>query len=393
MPRLLTAVDLAARPLDDALDQLRAALDGTGDALLPTSSDAAGAGARDALAAGTELDSSEDDPDDPTALVVATSGSTGEPKGALLPASALRASAKATEERLGGPGHWLAALAPHHVAGVQVLLRSLLAGTRPVRLDLRDGFDLAQFATAATDLTERPGRTYTALVPTQLVRVLSDGGEALGALARFDTVLLGGAAAPPALLARAREAGVRVVTTYGMSETCGGCVYDGRPLTGVRVEVGDRIRLGGAVVARGYRLRPQAAQFSAADGTRWFTTDDVGELRDGVLTVHGRADDVIVTGGAKVSPQAVEVVLAEQPGIRECLVVAVPDDEWGQRVVALVVANPLPDLDALRRSVSDRLGAPSAPREVLPVTALPTTALGKPDRRAAAELARVRLAR
>ncbi|MGN6301170.1 MAG: o-succinylbenzoate--CoA ligase [Angustibacter sp.] len=390
MPRQLTAVDLSALPLRDALDLLAAALDGSGDAILPTSDDPASVRGRESLLADTALRDGEDDDTDPTALVVATSGSTGEPKGALLPASALRASATATHDRLGGPGTWLLALAPHHVAGVQVLLRSLAAGTVPERLDLRDGFHAKAFVATTDSLSHRTvDRRYTALVPTQLVRLLDAGPDAVTALRAFDAVLLGGAAATPALLARAHDAGVRVVTTYGMSETCGGCVYDGVPLDGVRVEVGDRIRLGGPVVARGYRLQPDSPKFLCSNGTRWFETDDVGSLDGERLTVHGRADDVIVTGGKKVSPQAVEAVLAEVPGVRECLVVGVPDLEWGQRVVAVVVGDT--HLDALRDEASRHLGAAAAPRALVTVDDLPQKALGKPDRTAAALLARRQL--
>jgi o-succinylbenzoate---CoA ligase len=390
VPRLLTPIDLARLPVEEALRHLQAALDGSGDALLPTSDDAASARARDALAAGTLLLDSEDDEADPTALVVATSGSTGEPKGALLQASALRASASATHSRLGGPGHWMLALAPHHVAGVQVLLRSVDAGTVPEVVDLRGGFRVADFVGAATALARRArGRRYTALVPTQLVRLLDAEPAAVQALATFDAVLLGGAAATPTLLARAADSGVRVVTTYGMSETCGGCVYDGVPLDGVQVAAAERLQIGGPMVARGYRLQPRNAKFFSRHGSRWFETDDVGTLESGRLTVLGRADDVIVTGGNKVSPQAVEAVLSELPGVRECLVVGIPDVEWGQRVVALVVGRC--ELEALRRKVSDRLGAAAAPRELVIVEALPQKALGKPDRAAAARLAEHRL--
>ena len=390
MPRQLTAVDLAALPLPEALDLLTAALDGTGDAILPTADDPAAARAREALEAGTPLRDGEDDDADPTAVVVATSGSTGEPKGVLLQSSALHASATATQARLGGAGHWLLALAPHHVAGAQVLLRSVAGGTVPEVLDLHEGFRVDRFARAALALRERaPGRRYTALVPTQLVRLLDAGPDAGAALRTFDAVLLGGAAATPALLARAREVGVRVVTTYGMSETCGGCVYDGVPLDGVQVRVGDRIRLGGPVVARGYRLHPESPKFLQRNETRWFETDDVGSLDDGRLTVHGRADDVIVTGGKKVSPQAVEAVLAELPGVRECLVVGVPDVEWGERVVAVVVGDAA--LKTLHDRATERLGSAAAPRAVVHVAELPHKTLGKPDRTAAAHLARERL--
>jgi O-succinylbenzoic acid--CoA ligase len=407
VPRLLTPVALGTLPVGEALDRLRAALTGDGDALLPVPADVAGPQRLAPLRPGTPLLTSEDDESDPTALVVGTSGSTGEPKGALLPASALKASAAATHDRLGGRGTWLLALATHHVAGVQVLVRSALAGTEPEVLDLAHPFDVHAFASATDRLRRRAdGCCYTALVPTQLVRLLDAGGRPRDALAAFDAVLVGGAAASPALLQRAADAGVRVVTSYGMTETCGGCVYDGVPLHGVQVAVergeassAGRIRLGGPVVARGYRGRPDADQFTETDGTRWFTTNDLGRWSEGssVLTVLGRADDVIVTGGEKVAPQSVEAVLSGVSGIAECLVVGVPDDRWGRRVVALVVTPGAPtDEQALlvevRHTVKARLGAAAAPHDVLLVDALPASALGKPDRRAAEALAAARLA-
>ncbi|HET8616012.1 MAG TPA: o-succinylbenzoate--CoA ligase [Actinomycetales bacterium] len=391
MPRQLTPVVLAQLEVLEALDRLAAAIEGAGDALLPVAPDnPRGAAALDPR---TPLREGEDDESDPTALVVATSGSTGEPKGALLPASALRASATATHDRLGGPGTWLLALAPHHVAGVQVLLRSLAAGTRPEVLPLDGGFDVDAFSAAARALERRAtSRRYTALVPTQLVRLLEAGGEPTRALAAFDGVLLGGAAVAPAVLRRATEAGVRVVTTYGMSETCGGCVYDGVPLDGVTVQLDDgrpRIRIGGPVVARGYRLRPGAEPFDTRDGTRWFTTNDLGSLDHGRLTVVGRADDVIITGGENVAPQQVEAVVSELPGVRECLVVGVPDVRWGQRVVVLVVPNGSASVarDGVRTAVKSALGSASAPQDLLLVEAIPATTVGKPDRRAATALA------
>jgi o-succinylbenzoate---CoA ligase len=407
VPRLLTPVSLGTLSVDEALDRLRAALTGDGDALLPVTADLAGPQRLAPLRPGTPLLTSEDDESDPTALVVATSGSTGEPKGALLPASALTASATATHHRLGGPGTWLLALATHHVAGVQVLLRSVLAGTEPEVLDLAHPFDVDAFASAAERLRRRAdGRCYTALVPTQLVRLLDAGGRPCDALAAFDAVLVGGAATSPALLQRAADAGVRVVTSYGMTETCGGCVYDGVPLDGVQVAVergqassAGRIRLGGPVVARGYRGRPDADQFTETDGTRWFMTNDLGRWSEGasVLTVLGRADDVIVSGGEKVAPQSVEAIVSEVAGVAECLVVGVPDDRWGQRVVALLVPSSGPADEAallghVRHAVKLRLGAAAAPHDVLLVDALPASALGKPDRRAAAALAAARLA-
>ncbi len=176
------------------------------------------------------------------------------------------------------------------------------------------------------------GRAYLSLVPTQLGRALDAGVRLDG----YAAVLVGGAACPPALVERARAAGVRVVLSYGMTETCGGCVYDGEPLPGVEVAVGadGRIAVGGATLFAGYRFGPPQV------GPH--VTGDLGALDDsGRLTVLGRADDVIVTGGENVSPQAVEAALAAHPAVREAAVVGAPDPEWGQAVVAYVVLAPV----------------------------------------------------
>ncbi|HEX2808840.1 MAG TPA: AMP-binding protein, partial [Kineosporiaceae bacterium] len=270
------------------LPTLRAALSGEGPAVLPH---AAGTTPPAALRPGEPLTDDEDSDHDPTVAVVVTSGSTGLAKGALLTASALLASASATHDRLGGPGRWLLALPAEHIAGLQVLLRSLVTRADPTILDLTDGFDPARFADATAATTGV--RRYTSLVPTQVRRLLDAGPAARDALAGFDSVLVGGAACDPGLLAEAAAAGARLVLTYGMSETCGGCVYDGRPLDGVQVAVDDdgRIRLGGPVLARGYRGGDATGAFATADGQRWFLTYDAGRLeRDGRLSVLGRLD-------------------------------------------------------------------------------------------------------
>jgi O-succinylbenzoic acid--CoA ligase len=332
-------------------------------------------------------------PDD-LAVVVGTSGSTGSPKLAMLGAAALGASAHATHERLGGPGQWLLTLPAGHVAGLQVLLRGIDAGTEPVAMDLSNGFSPGAFAAAVRRLD--PGhRHYTSLVPTQLVRLLDDpSGRA--ALASLDGVLVGGAATPPSLRRRAQAAGVRVVTTYGMSETCGGCVYDGRPLTGaeVRVDEEGRIHLGGTTLAHGYLGRPDLTFRAFAvdpDGSRWFRTDDGGRLdEDGRLHVEGRLDDVVVTGGMKVAPRPVEEAAAEHvPGVREAVVVGTPDPEWGQAVSLLVVpevgARPLSVVE-VREHLRGHLPDHALPRRVTAAPAVPLRGPGKPDRAAVAAL-------
>lgn len=320
------------------------------------------------------------------AVVVRTSGSTGTPRDVLLSAAALRASAAATAHRLGGPADWLLALPVDHVAGLQVMVRALLAG-RAVHRAPAGPFRAAAFAAAAAALPR--GRRYTSLVPTQLSRLLDDE-SGCAALRRFDAVLLGGSAIPAPLLARARAAGAPVVTTYGMTETCGGCVYDGRPLDGVRVRLDDgRILLAGPVLADGYLDGPDPF-VTGSDGERWLRTADLGRLAgDGRLEVLGRVDDVVVTGGVNVAPGPVESLLVTLPGVREACVVGVPDDEWGQAVVAVLVVGPdgPPPLAQVRDVVADRLGPTAAPRRLVVVPALPARGPGKPDRRAAAALA------
>lgn len=368
MPRHLSPVPAPADPLA-LLPRLRAALDGVAPlAVLPAGPPAA---VETALAVLRPQEPLEDGAD----LVVVTSGSTGGGRGVLLPSAAVRASGEATLRRLGGPGTWLLALPVSAVAGLQVLCRSILGGTDPTVLAAGEPL-------AAAVARMPAGRRYTALVPTQLRRYLDAEPAALRA---FDAVLVGGAATDAGLLAHARDEGVAVVTTYGMTETAGGCVYDGEPLDGVRVRVAEGVELAGPVLALGYRLDPEGT--SAAFDSGWFRTRDAGSLDDaGRLTVHGRLDDVVVTGGVNVAPQAVEGVLRQHPDVADAVVFGRPDDEWGQRVVAAVVPAPgaQPDLASLRPWVAERLGAPAAPRELHRIAAVPTLHTGKPDRRGVA---------
>jgi O-succinylbenzoic acid--CoA ligase len=353
----------------EALETLQAAVAdalGGGPAVLPFTDPAL----RDAMA--------PDEPAEPgTAVVIATSGSAGAPKGVLLSARALTASAEATHARLGGPGHWLLATPAHYIGGLQVLVRSLLAGTNPVLLT-GAGFRPDDFAAAAARLEGGP--RYTALVPTQLVRLLDDGGAGLAAAKTFDAIVVGAAATPPDLRERAADAGVRIVPAYGMSETASGCVYDGVPLDGVRVDLsGDRIRIAGDVLAHGYRLRPDLTAESFAGG--WFTTSDRGVRHDdGRIEVLGRADDMINTGGVKVSANAIERCLRAQPGVRDACVVGVPDPEWGEAVVAMVVARG--EHGDLRAAVRAELGAAATPKRIEFGAELPLRGPGKIDRAA-----------
>ena len=306
------------------LDALAAALDGSGPAILPLDPALPPARVTDLLHAFTPATVETQDgarrwrPDDArpaapgagedlpdgTAVVIATSGSTGEPKGVQLSAEALRASARASLDRIGAaPGiRWLCPLPTSHIAGLGILVRSLVSGTTPVVVDR---LDPAQRNLAAF------GCGYTSLVPAQLRRML-DAGAGLSA---FGAILLGGAAIPSGLLAGARAAGAKVITTYGMSETCGGCVYNHVPLDGVQLRTAPdgRIQINGPVLFSGYRNRPDLTEL-ALEEDGWFTTSDLGSISpDGRLSVAGRADDMINTGGHKVSPHEIAAILEALP--------------------------------------------------------------------------------
>lgn len=335
------------------------------------------------------------------AVIVRTSGSTGTPKQTLLPTAAIRASVAATAQALGGHGQWLLTLQPSYVAGLAVLARSLAAGTTPVPL-LQHTTDPQAFTRAASQLTAQ--RRYVSLVPTQLQRLMDhavrDEGLAT-ALTRFDAVLLGGGASSPELLQRAAAAGVAVVRTYGMSETCGGCVYEGRPLPGVHLETlgsesphSGRVRITGPMVASGYLDDPDltGAHFTldAESGRRAFLTDDLGEVHTDAegqkLRIDGRVDDVINTGGVKISAERVRSVLISHPQVLEAFVGPVPDPEWGQKIGAVVVlagGHRAEELTPqLQQLVRDSLGPAARPRQLLILPALPLLASGKPDRQA-----------
>ncbi len=318
------------------------------------------------------------------AVVVETSGSTGLPKRVALGADALLASAAASESMLGGPGQWLLALPAHYIAGVNVLARSIASGTVPVMMPT-GRFDPFAFAVAADRLDAGPGRRFTALVPAQLARLI-EADELLDTLRRFDRILIGGQAMPQQLLARAIELGLNVTRSYGSSETSGGCVYDGVPLAGVAVAVTNgQVELGGPTLAEGYlddAERTDAA-FFVRDGLRWYRTGDSGQLVDGVLRVTGRLDDVIVSGGLKVSLAAVERVVTGLPGLGGAVIVAAPSATWGE--VPIVVSTVPVDLAAVRRAVEAELGKAARPQRSLVLGEMPLGSSGKPDRGALRE--------
>lgn len=307
-------------------------------------------------------------------IVIRTSGSTGAPKDVVLSHRAVLASAEASTERLGGPGGWLSAMPVTGVGGLQVLVRSVLAGLTPVFAD--DHADLASAIAAI------PGeRRYASLVPTQVHRLLRD--DRAGVLADLDAVLVGGASMPAEQLEAARDAGVTVVRTYGMSETCGGCVYDGFPLDGVdlRLDGAGQIQIAGRVLFDGYG--------GSEPHEGWFSTADRGEIDgDGRLRVIGRADDVVVSGGVNVSLPAVTAALLSVDGVADAIALGRPDPEWGSRVVAFVVPADAVCLDGLRldevRDQIEAAGLPRtwAPREVVLLDSLPLLPGGKVDRQA-----------
>jgi o-succinylbenzoate---CoA ligase len=320
-------------------------------------------------------------PIDPeVALVVATSGSTGTPKGAQLTATNLVSSADATHHFLGGEGQWLLALPAHHIAGLQVLVRSLIAGVDPLQLDLSAGFDIGDFARAAGELARTGERTYTSLTPLQLAKAM-DTLEGIEALQLFDAILVGGAALNPQLAASANDMQINVVTTYGSSETAGGCVYDGRPIPGAKVRLQEgRIHLGGPMIARGYRNHPGHEAFAEPG---WFATSDTGFIEDRRLTVTGRLDAIIDSGGLKLQPEVLEQAMLAVPGVTGACVVGIPDPRLGQAIVAAYTGAVSPGeviagLDHLPRW--------QLPKELRRLAELPLTGPGKVDRRGVEKL-------
>lgn len=315
-----------------------------------------------------------------TALVVATSGTSGRPKGVELSHDALAWSLDAGLDRLGARSgeRWLGCLPLHHVAGLATLLRSRRLGTAAA---VHDGFDVAAVAAARAQ--------WVSLVPTQLHRLL----EADADLAHFRGVLLGGGAVEASLLSRARARDVRVVTSYGMTETCGGCVYDGVALDGAafRLETADdgpgRVLLRGPMLMSGYRGRPELTA-AALDGG-WLRTPDLGRrTEDGRLEVLGRSDDVIVSGGENVAAATVATALRSLPAVADAAVTARPDEVWGEVVVAVIVAaGAPPSLAQLRTGLRAKLPAAALPRALAIVDHVPRTELGKVSRTWLAEMA------
>lgn len=346
------------------------------------------------------------------ALVVETSGSTGVPKRVALSRDALLAGAAASESALGGGGQWLLALPVHYIAGAQLLVRSIAAGTDPLILP-GGHFDPGAFAALADTMTA--DARFTSLVPAQLSRLLdaaSDDDRILAALRRFDRILIGGQSMPAGLRERATDTGLRFTRTYGSSETCGGCVYDGVPIGTARARIVDgSLELAGPMLAEGYlddSLRTEES-FYANSGIRWYRTGDLGEISEGVVRVIGRSDSVIISGGEKVLLDAVENLVKAVTGFEEAVVVAAGSVRWGQVPVVVVesggsdvgasgpeadtpggvsasLAEPAASasLAALREHVARALGRAAAPDRIVQVPRMPRLPTGKPDRLALA---------
>jgi len=320
--------------------------------------------------------------DDSVAAVLATSGSTGTPKGAELTPVNLVSSADATHQFLGGPGQWLLAMPAHHIAGLQVLVRSMVAGVEPAFVDLTGGFSTGEFSARADELAATGERMYTALTPMQLNKAMSTLAG-IEALRLFSAVLVGGGRINPKMLSSASKLRINVVTTYGSSETAGGCVYNGTPLAGAKVRVvGDegRIHLSGPMVARGYRNIPDHEAFAEPG---WYATSDAGELDNGVLCVTGRLDNIIETGGLKLQPEVLEEFMLSLGGITAACVVGVPDERFGQRICAAYSGSAaVSDL----MEAFDDLPRWQVPKDVRHVREMPVTGPGKVDRIAVREL-------
>ena len=370
--RPLVVVD-ASDPLT-VMDALRSALFEDGPAVLPRLG-----GAQDSRTAPFEVPAE-------AAVVIETSGTTGKPKRVWLSEDALISSAKGHLDALGGPGVWWLALPTSYIAGIQVLTRSLLAGTTPV-VNPPGPFGPGSVMAAEGRLREakESSPVYSAMVPAQLQRLVDAAGSdsaVADALRLFDAVLVGGQAIPQTLVESASGLGVRMIRTYGSAETAGGCVWEGKPLAGVTVgDVDGRLAISGPMLAGGYLDDPAltAKHFVVRNGGRWYVTDDQGVVdADGTVRVVGRVDDVIVSGGKKVSLAEVERIVVDELGGVGCVVVAGTHDEWGQ--VPVVVGVTGIDLDTARDTIGARLGAHARPDRFVLVPEVPLLASGKPDR-------------
>jgi O-succinylbenzoic acid--CoA ligase len=309
--------------------------------------------------------------DSNTALIVESSGSTGTPKRISISSKALIASAKATEEYFGTKGQWLLTLPVNYIAGIQVLVRSILADSHPIQMNTSVPFTPEAFALSSTLLTSEA--KFTSVVPTQLVRLQQLAAQdpfLVKLLQRFTAILVGGQATSPDVLEFFREKNINVVESYGMAETSGGCVYNGHALSGVELELVEdgRVAIKGGVLAN-----------DVANAEGFLVTQDIGELdSQGKLRILGRADRVLISGGLKMSLDQVEAVAASVPGVVEVAATAVSSTEWGERVGIVYVGSP-EVADYMAGSVFEQLGIAAKPIRVIRVDRLPRLSSGKTD--------------
>lgn len=356
---------------------------------------------------------------DQVSFILSTSGST-KPGGRLvgLSLAALRASHQATAQRLGGAGIWVSALPRDHIAGFQVIARAYAGGTEPVTIDMIGGFQLSRLREALQNIAASNVPVYLSLVPTQLRRALSDP-KTTAALRLCSAILVGGARIPPSLLIAGREQGLNLVTTYGMTETCGGCVYDGVPLPGVKVAVKEsRIWLSTPTLMSGYLEAESDPEIQVFEGETWLATNDAGKIifagegedeAAGLvidstspvrLEVLGRLDETIISGGENISLSLVTQA-AEKAGFSGIEFCGLPDEEWGELLCAVFADSSLADshpdpenLDPLhlgpqlRAALRGSLPASHLPRAVALLPHFPLLPSGKLDRRALGEAAR-----
>jgi O-succinylbenzoic acid--CoA ligase len=335
-------------------------------------------------------------PDEPV-LIIETSGSTGTPKQVWLSPPALRFAAQTTAEKLTSPGVWWLALPLHYIAGVQVVLRALVTES-PLVIAPPKGSIVDKLLSDASTLASyaAQGRAVSAsLVPAQLSDLLhaADSGELTAErLGVIDTVLVGGQRVNPPLVERSQNRGLTAIRTYGAAETSGGCVWDGEPLPGVSVDIVDgQVAMSGPMLAGGY-LGDEGDHeaFTERGGSRWFISSDLGHITDGVLSVTGRADDVFVSGGLKVSASDIERVLREGAGLPDALVLATPHPRWGS--VPVVFTTHACELENVRSVAKAALGRAAQPHAVISLESWPLLSSGKIDRttlmgRASIELA------
>lgn len=309
---------------------------------------------------------------DSIAVIVTTTGSTGVAKEVALTAQAVIASAQASHKFLGAKSgqRWSLLLPLTHIAGVNVLVRCLELQSQPI--------DLRNFK------GRYPIADYTAIVPTQLYRALHGDERLLHHLQSAKAVLVGGAHLPQHLRDQAEHHKITIVTTYGMSETSGGCVYDGVPLDGVEVEIDKRslVRISGKTLASTY-LNAESEWHDTFDGT-WFTTQDIGEYVDEVLQILGRADEIIISGGENVSLRAIDELLSLHFPQIQAVAFAVSDIEWGHALNLAIVGEI--EHSTLITFLENTLGVAAKPKKIHTVTSIPHIGIGKIDRKALVEL-------